>query len=333
MKLKEENIVKLIKDFEPDKLDSVILLYGKENFLKKQFVDKIKYLTPEGFHFLWGDETTLERLKETFSSSSLFSSGETVVLWNLEDFLKNLNKNSTLEFLKLAKAVSLPNRLILVSTKDKLPKKEPYKTLLEISEVIVSPPLTSRAFMVSVKKKIKRENLSIDDETLLYLVSKLKNDLYYTKQEVEKLLLFAKDKKHITKEDIDIVVVPAIEDNVFQFVEKFFSKDKESVKILRELIETSHHPFEIQSLLLTYLNRILMYKELKGKNQSEDTIFSKIGINHPFMKSVIKKLSNAVEADEVIELIRELYNLEIKQKVNYEDPVKSLEEFVTKWVV
>ncbi len=187
--------------------------------------------------------------------------------------------------------------------------------------------------MVSVKKKIEREGISIDDETLLYLLSKLKNDLYYAKQEIEKLILLTGDKKKIEKEDIDSVIFPKVEENVFKFIEKFFKRESEAIGVLRTLMETSHHPFEIQSLILTYLNRILLFKELKSKNIDNDSIFNRMGINHPYMKSTIKKLSETLETEEVIELIKELYNLELKQKVYFEEPEKSLEEFVVKWIV
>lgn len=333
MKVKEENIVKLIKEFDLNKLEAINLIYGKEEFLKKQLINKIKKNRPDSFHFLWGDETSIERLKEIFSSSSLFSSGETAIVWDVDSFISKIGKGGLEEFLKLVKSIRLPNRLILVSTKDKLPKKEPYSTLLETAEIIVSPSLTSRAFMVSVKKKIEREGISIDDETLLYLLSKLKNDLYYAKQEVEKLILLTRDKKKIEKEDIDSVIFPKVEENVFKFIEKFFKRESEAIGVLRTLMETSHHPFEIQSLILTYLNRILLFKELKSKNTDNDSIFNRMGISHPYMKSTIKKLSESLETEEIIGLIKDLYNLELKQKVYFEEPEKSLEEFVVKWIV
>ena len=332
MQQKEKSIVKVIKDFHFEDLDTVNLVYGKENFLKKQLIEKIKDQTETNFHFFWGDELTLEKLNEVFAGSSLFSEGEIAVIWDFDQFLSKLGKTQIQQFMELVEKLNLPNRLILVSLKEKIPKKEPYKTILEKAQIFTAPSISSKAFMVSVKKKIEREGIEIDDDTLLYLLSKLKNDLYYAKQEVEKLIILTKTKGKITKEDVDAVVFPKVEENVFSFIDKFIKREKDALKIFKDLVSTTHHPFEIQSLILTYLNRILLFKTLREQGIGEDMIFSKLGVNHPFMKTTLKKLAGFVEKEEIITLIKELYNLEIKQKVYFEDPYKSSEEFVVKWL-
>ncbi len=332
MKTKEESLIKLIKNFSLDDLEQINLIYGKENFLKKQIVDKIKQLKISGFHFFWGDELELQQLKEILTGSSLFSGGEITVVWDMDQMFSRFSKKQTEEFLWLLDNISSSDKLILISLKEKLPKKEPYKTLLEKAKIFTAPSLSSKAFVVSVKKKIEKEGIKIDDDTLLYLLSKMKNDLYFAKQEVEKLIIFTKDKKKVEKEDIDAVVYPKIEENVFSFVDKFFKKDKEVIKIFRNLVQTSHHPFEIQSLLLTYINRLLMIKTMIKQNIPEETIFQRLGINHPFMRTNLKKLAGFVNEKELIELIKDLYNLEISQKVHFADPAKSFEEFLIKWL-
>ncbi|NPA51834.1 MAG: DNA polymerase III subunit delta [Aquificae bacterium] len=332
MKTKEQNLIKLIKNFNIEDLDTINLVYGKENFLKKQLVEKIKTQKNSGFHFFWGDDLQIPQLKDVFSNSSLFSSGDIVIIWDINQFIQKLSKKQLEEFLELLNTVTPPDKLVLVSLQEKIPKKEPYKTILEKANIYTAPSLSSKAFMVSVKKKIEKEGLKIDDDTLLYLLSKLKKDLYHAKQEIEKLIIYTKEKKSIEKTDIDQIVYPKIEENVFSFIDKFFKKEEEVLEIFQALIQTSHHPFEIQSMILTYANRLLMIKTMQKQNIPHENIFQKLGINHPFMKTNLKKLAQNLEENQLIDLIRELYELEIKQKVRFEEPSTSFEEFLIKWL-
>ncbi len=329
----EKNAVKLIKSFNIQEISPKVFIYGKENLLKRQIVDKIRQATDGDVHFLWGDETSFKELKEIFASSSLFSKGNIVIIWNIDALISTINKNDYKNFLEFIKNINLPDRIVLVSLKDKIPAKEPFKSLIKIVEIIHSPSLTPSAFAASIKKKIEKEGKSIDDETLKYLFSKLKNDLYYAKQEIEKLLIYTKDKKKITKEDIDNIVIPKIEENVFAFIDRFFKKDKKAVEIFKNLMETTHHPFEIQSLILTQANKLLLFKTLLEQGKTPDAIFSQMKIMYPPQKATIQKLSAVLTKEELIDLIKELYKLEIEQKVYYEDLKQTSLNFIAKRVL
>ncbi|WP_457638906.1 DNA polymerase III subunit delta [Persephonella sp.] len=326
----EKTAVQLIKKFNVEELKPVSIIYGTEEFLKKQLSEKIKQHTQP--IVLWGDETGLKQLKEVFSSSSLFSEGNTAMLYDADSFISKLSKDEVKDFVSFIKGIHLPDRLFIFVKKDRLPAKEPYKTLKEIGDVIVSTPLTPKAFFISVKNKIEKSGKSIDEDTLKYLVERLNNDLYHAKNEIEKLLTYLGDKKDITKKDIDAVVVPKSQENVFAFLDRFFSKDPSALKMYRELISTGHHPFELQSLILNQANKLLLFKTLVEKGKPLESIFSQMNIKHPAVKGSIKKQAAAVSKEELIGLIKQLYSLEISQKVEYMDIEKTAEEFVLKRV-
>ncbi|SNZ10101.1 DNA polymerase III, delta subunit [Persephonella hydrogeniphila] len=327
----EKSIIQLIKNFDIQTLKPVVFVYGNEEFLKKQLVDKLK--EKEDIHLFWGDETSYNQIKELFSNPSLFSEGNTAVLLDFESFYQRQTKEDQKEFIKLIESVHIPDRFFIISKKEKIPVKEPYKTFKNIADKVVSQRLTPKAFMVSIKKKIEKSGKEIDDDTLKYLSSMLSNDLWYAKQEIEKLLTYLNDKRKVTKEDIDRVVTPKISENVFVFLDKFFAGEAEAVRLLKELTETTHHPFEIQSLLLNQINRLLLFRTLIEKGKSVDFAFEKMHIKHPAVKGSIQKQASRLSKDELIQLIKELYVLEKKQKVQYEDIYKSLEQFVIKRVI
>lgn len=327
--MKEKNIVQIIKNKEIDDLSPVTLVYGTENLLKKQLVEIIKEKTEKDIHIFWGDELDLKHLAEVFSSSSLFSTGNIAVVFDAELFLEKFSKKDLEKFFSLIDTVKNgKDNLIFILNKEKIPSKEPYKTLVKNSDIIVSNKLTPKAFLISLKKKIENSGKSIDDETLKYLASKLKNSLEYAKQEVEKLLLYTKDKEKIEKEDIDAVITPKIEENIFSFITSFFSKDKNSITSLENLFETGYHPFEIQSLILSYTNKALLVYHYRNSGYSIDKAFEKVGIKHPAQKGTFKKILSSRSKEELIDMVKDLYNLEISQKMYFEDIEKKLKEFI-----
>jgi len=327
--MEEKLAQKVIKEFDINSFKPVVLLYGQEEYLKRLIIDKFR--EKEDSYLFWGDEVDDYQIYDKLSSSGLFSTGNTVILIDIDAFFSKLSKEKQNNFLHFLKNIKLPNRLILTSNKEKLTEKEPYKTIITIADIISSKPLTSSAFESSIKNKITREGKKIDDETLKYLASKLDNDLYYAKHEIEKLILYCADKEVITKEDIDKIIVPKFQENVFVFLDKFFAKDKQAVSMYKNLLQTSH-PFELQSLILNYLNKLLIYKTLQNIKQPEE-IFKQLNITHPFQKSSIQKLSKNVSIEDLINAVKSLYKTEISQKVFYGDPEKQSILFVSKFIL
>ncbi len=331
--MSEQNIVQLIKKSKNEiELKPVVFIYGFENLLKKQFIEKFKSKNKD-FHFFWGDESHLKDVKEVFSSGALFSEGNEATIWDIDSFISNLNKNEKADFLELLKNLNEPDRIFLVSLKEKPQTKEPFKTILSISTVINSPKLTPKAFEISVYKKLKNAGKEINPEDLKYLVSKLPKDLFSTKQEIEKLILFTEGKETITKEDIDNIITVSPEVSVFTFVDLFFKKSKESISILKKLFSQEIHPFEIQSLILTYANRLLLFKNYQKKKIPVAEIFAKLGITYKPQQTTILNLSKNLSEEDLIWLIKFLYQLEYKQKVFYEDIHKSLENLVLEFCI
>ncbi len=331
--MKELNIVQLIKNKDFSSLKPVVFVFGNEPLLKKQFADILRKNTKKEVHTFWGDEISIEDLSQVFSSGSLFSEGNLCIVFESDNFLDRITKKE-LPALKSILDSLLPEKdqVVFISSKEKIPSKEPYKTVKEKASLVLSTRLTPKAFLISVKKKIENSGKKIDDETLKYLTKKLNNDLLYAKQEIEKLLVYTEGKKSVEKEDIDAVVIPRVEENVFSFLTSFFSKDRSSVKMLENLIQTGHHPFEIQSLILTYANKLLIIFEKKSHGVPLEEVFEQTGVKHPAQKGTFKKLISNTEKKEILNLVKELYNLELSQKVYYEDLEKKLENFVLNYV-
>ena len=321
----------LLKEFNLSQLKPVLIIYGDEYLTKTLVVEKFKSVLPVKVY--WGDELDYASFRNHLFSKDLFSSSKAIVVRDFEAFTDNLKKDELKQIIEDIKNIKLPDRLILVVNLEKL-DKEPYKAMLKLDnvDVVISKKLTFQGFLTSLKNKLAKEGKAISDENLKYLASLLNNDLTIAKNEVEKLLLYVGDKKEITKEDIDAVVTPVFEENVFNFLDKFFKKDISALKIFINLLNNGVHPFEIQSLILSQLEKALQTKILIEAGNSLEEALNKAGINHPLQKVNISNILKNLSKEEMVKLLDNLYNLEVAQKIYYQDINETSKEFILNFV-
>ncbi len=314
----------LIKDFKLEQLKPVVIIYGNEPLLKSLILEKIKNLAD--LKVLWGDEIDYKIFKNEIFSKNLFSIDKFLVVRNFDSLIEKIKKE---EILKDLESIKLPNRFFLLTNIEKI-DTEPFKSLSKSDNItfVNAVRLSQDAFIKSLKSKFQKESKTISDENLKYLASLLSNNLQIAKNEIEKLLLYTVDKEEITKEDIDNVITPVFEENVFNFLNKFFNKEKEALIIFLNLVETSVHPFEIQSLILSYVEKALNLKVLIEEGNSLEDAFSKVGIYSQIQKITFSKILKIYSKEDLVKMIKKLYKLEITQKVFYNDIIQTSTEFI-----
>ncbi len=329
--MNEIKIQQLLKEIDIIKLKPLIFIYGNEEIPKNLFIEKIKSILPVSV--FWGDELDFKTFLNEVGTKSLFQTQRVILIRQFEDFVNKLKKDEINILLDTLKKVALPTRVVMVASFEKIPSSQPYKTVISISDTIVSNKLTPSGFFISVKNKLQKEGKKISEENLKYLISLLNNDLTLAKNEIEKLLLYTADKDEITKEDIDSVITPKFEENVFVFLNNFFKKEKVALKMAINLIENGAHPFELQSLILSQLEKALYFKTLIEEGLPSEEAFSKAGITLPIQKTNIQNILKSRNQKELEKLVKNLYNLELQQKVFYQDPNEKFIEFLIKSLV
>ncbi|NPA53173.1 MAG: hypothetical protein GXO21_00740 [Aquificae bacterium] len=98
--------------------------------------------------------------------------------------------------------------------------------------------------------------------------------------------------------------------------------------MLKNLYEIGHHPFEIQALLLSYINKLLLIFSFLENRYSVEESLEKAGIKYPFQKNIYKKMLSIQKKENLIQMLKDLYSLEKNQKIQFEDIEKKLEEFI-----
>ena len=339
MAVKEETITQALKR-KNLKFPSggVIVVYGPEEVLHKNLFRKLKEQFGSYF-FHYGDELTLDKLYELAGERSLFSSGkrEVNIIWQAEKFFSKLKRRQKERLTSLLRR-EIANLLVFSITAE-LKKtdwgKEPYKTLREVAAAIYSAKGLNRTQIAAlIKKKFDKEGIQVSQEVVNYLLESF-SDLSQLKQELDKLIVYALEKKKLNLEEVKELTQGNRNYTIFDFQNRFFDKDlKGAIETLRGMLfgltsyEGSALIFQIEGLLLSTLSRLLLIKERTAEGKKLKEIAKEVGLYYPFQVVQYEKWDSLWSEEELLKVIKLLYRFDVAVKVKFLSPVSEFERFL-----
>lgn len=228
----------------PQKIPPVFFFHGEDEYLKKIAIEELqnKVLTPQDLDFNFNKfdaiEVNFSKVLETLSSFPVFAERRIVIVSNIEKFDQK-SKKQIQEYV----AKPFDTTCLVLAASGKIDKtKAFFKTLLKCSTNFDFRKLYDNEipdwivnYVCSRGKKINFLNAGI----LATYVGSSIQDLV---NEVEKLLIFDKNKAEITKEDIEKVTVNSKNFDVFALRNAVGRKDLEkSFEILNNIFEQDNN--------------------------------------------------------------------------------------------
>ncbi len=275
------NILDYQKDLEKRNIKPVNLVYGEEEYLYKTFVDKLSKLYR--VEILWGDEINKEEFLRRVSEGDLFSFQKRVfVVKRAEELLKKIKDHKFIPNL----AKRLRSSFVFFVVLEKLSKqdleKEPIKSISQVGDLLELKKLDKKKTRELVQGKFDKEGVQIEEQALDFLLSATDYDLMKLKNEVDKLLLLG--KKNITLEDVRRVCLWDAQANMFDFVDAFFTKDKEKALLqLSSLLRNGVPPLQIFAMLSNYAIKLYTLYGMLKDGSSVESALHRLDVKHPFL--------------------------------------------------
>ena len=129
-----------------------------------------------------------------------------------------------------------------------------------------------------IKKEVETRGGTIDSAAILKLAEFVGNDLWRMTNEIDKLIAF--DPK-ITPQNIEILVNPQIQTNIFNLIEAVSQKNiKLANKELYRLLNSGAHELYILTMIIYQYRNLLILKDLveRLKNTNSWTLAKKAGL-------------------------------------------------------
>ena len=260
------------KDFKP-----VYLLYGSEDYLKKQYKQKLKTaLLGSGdemnYSYFEGKDIEVDKIIGFANTMPFFAERRVVIVENSGLFK---SANDLGDYLK-----DMPETTVIVFVENEIDKRNKlYKAVSKLGVVAEMNGMDERSLKVWIASRLKNDGKKVTERTIDYFLNKTGSDMETINTELEKLSCFAMDRDVITEADIDEVVTTQITNQIFAMIDAIASKKQQvALQLYYDLLALKEKPMSILYLITRQFNILLQVKELSALRYDNGSIAKKVGI-------------------------------------------------------
>ena len=319
----------ILKTFELNKNNidkfKFFLLYGENEGLKEEIINKIKK-NQNGKEIKYEEAQILKNKNEFYNeikNKSLFEEKRIFFLERCTEKISEL-------LIEIFEVASDDLFIINCSILEKKSKLRNYAE--KSSNVVVIPTYkdNSQSLINIARKFFSEEKISISTETLNLLVNRCMGDRGILNKELDKISNYISEKKIISLKEIAVLTNLSENYSASELVDASLTKNYIKVKeILNENIYSQEDTFLILRVFLQKAKKLLSLLEIinsennveKAINEYKPPIFWKD-------KPVLKKQLQLWSFENIINLICELNDIEIKIKKNSSQNLILMKNFI-----
>lgn len=281
MKYKE-----LIGKLKRRKIANCYFFCGEEDYLKQEAILLLKKMLIESgaqdfdFGLLYAEDTSAREVISLAETYPFMSKNRLIVIKDIDKFIESELK----EIIKYLKNPISSTCLVLVSAKVKKEalNRGVYKTISSLCETVIFWRLFDSEIPGWIEDKISTEGKIISPEATHYLFVEVGNSLLDLSGEIEKLLIYTRDKREVTLGDVEQLIGRSMSDSIFDLLRAITQKNlKHSLEVLTKLTEAGEKPVGILVRIAKRIRQIIYAKQLLDQKVVRSRIIEEVGL-HPF---------------------------------------------------
>lgn len=230
----------------------------------------------------------------------------------LEDYLLGQNTDSDLVLLSTGRLkVEKGNRLIGA-----------LKARAQITE---ATPMTDQSLMELGLRYVGEQKATIDKNTLYEVIARCNSDYMMLLRTLDKLLCYTSD---IRMEDVDELVSPKLESNVFAIIESLFKSDLgRAIKSFRDLRKSGMDTMRLLPVFASQLRFLYEVSSLISMRKNDLDISRAIGCK-PGRIMYAKRSLAGIDKNMILQMMADLGNIENHIKFDLDDQDNLMELFI-----
>lgn len=290
------------------------LLYGEEDYLRKQYKDKLmNALIPDGdtmnYNYYSGKDVNIGEIIDQAETMPFFADRRVIFI---ED--TGLCKSGGEQLAEYLEDSAETTIIVMVeSAVDKRSKL--FKTISSKGravDFIVQPPETLKKWILG---RVKKEGKNIDARALEMILERAGTDMTTISTELEKLFSYTMNRDVITAVDVDAIITVSTSAKVFDMIAMMADKKQsKALEMYHDLLAHKETPFGILALITRQFNNMLQVYELREERYPSKKIAEMIGVppfaeqkyENQIRKFTYKQLRRALaacaEADENVKI-------------------------------
>ena len=290
-------------DIKKGEFKSVYLLYGEEEYLKKQYRDRLKNAIAGddtmNYSYYDSDNASVKDIIDVCETLPFFAQKRLVIMENT-GFLKSSN-DELADYIK-----HIPDYLVIVMVEKDVDKRNKvYKAVDSVGYVGEMKPQTTATLEKWIAGLLAKDSLKISREACDLILDKTGAGMDYIKQETEKLVSYCQGRDVVTVEDVEKVCTTQTTSHIFDMISAIANKkQQQALDLYYDLLELKEPPMRILYLIVRQFNGILQVKDLMSRGISGKEIASKIGAA-PFVVGKYQAQAKYFEMNTLLDALNE----------------------------
>ncbi len=283
---------KIANDIKESRFKQIYLLYGEEDYLRKQYRDRLTraLADPEdtmNYHYFEGKDVVAEKLIDLAETMPFLAERRVIVVEN-SGFFKNAQEKLA-DYLK-----EVPETTVFLFVEEQVDKRgKMFKVCKEHGYAAEFSAQDEEVLRRWILGNLRKEGKQITQRGLEEFMERTGTDMVNITSEMEKLLCYTLGKEDITSDDVDAVCTRQITNRIFEMIEKVAAKQqKAALDLYYDLLSLKEPPMRILFLITRQFNLLYQTKLLRGKGYDNKALGSKLGLA-PFIAS--KYMSQAAK--------------------------------------
>lgn len=281
MSSKTDALDKLNERIKSKKLNGVFLFYGEEQYLLDEKIQAIikKVVSPgtEAFNVVKfnGDDISIDEVTAAIDQFPQMSPMKVILLSNT-----GVLNNAALNEYKIIKSVcsELPSDTCVIFKEESFDDKKHDGNvgfIKKSGEIVNFSYLPINRLSVYVDKFFQKNNVTILNSDISYLINLSGRSLGKLISECDKLLTYLNGRAKVTREDIDFIVSKSTETKVYEIVDSMIAgRTRKAYEQLKDLSYAKVSPNTVLFYMTLKLSEILTCKLLSEDELSDKEIIS-----------------------------------------------------------
>jgi DNA polymerase-3 subunit delta len=307
--------------------EMIIFLYGKDTYRlnqkEKEIIQEYKKIHKSGLNLisLGGKEIAFQELKDQFQQTSMFKEKKLLLLKDIFS-----NKDFKEKFKKEIKKLISSEDIILIVEKGAISANDSLlKVLKKKAKWQEFKLLGGEKLKAWLEKEFGKYKTRIKPDALGKLIEFLGNDLWRLSNEVKKLVNFKGIGSEIEIGDVELLVKPKIETDIFKTID-FIAKNnkKKAFELLKEHLEKGDSPLYLLSMINFQFRNLLIIRDLIDKNIPPYLISRKTKL-HPYVVKKSYPLAKKFELSELKKIYQKIFEVDLNIKTGKIEPETGLD--------
>ena len=265
-------------DIKMGQLKNVYLLYGTEDYLKRQYRDKLKHALVEpddtmNFSAYEGKDINPKELIDLSETLPFFKEKRMILVEN-SGFFKN-SCDDLAEYMS-----QVPESTCFVFVEEEVDKRSKlFKAASRAGSAVEFETPKEDMLVRWVLGRIQREGKKITQSVMQLFLSKTGSDMENIDKELEKLICYTLDKTEISAADVEAICTGQTENKIFEMIDAISAKNqKKALDLYYDLLALKEAPMRILFLIARQFQNLLLIKSMSAKGYPAVSIAKTAGM-------------------------------------------------------